>query len=176
VSAKPLELVNVPPVRESRSVWAFGLNIGVIICLDLLDYTSTASLIDPKSKINLILIPCFSDNIVPMERITEDLSKVLPGGMILVNRYKVGGEEFPVRMWFFGQELICSKTKKKYPEINKKYPYYSAHFLPKKKGKIIILDIDYNWFCSEQQKKSEGCSPYLKYLYGIPAFQEQQAH
>lgn len=167
VSAKPIELVNVPAVRESQSVRAFGLNIGVIICLDLLDYTSTASLIEPRNNIGLIFVPCFSDNMTPMERVAEDLSKVLPGGVILVNRYKVGGEEFPVRMWFFGRQLTYSKNKTK-------YPYFSVHSLPKKKGKIILHDINYDWFCSEQQKKSEDCNPYLKYLYGIPAFQGQQ--
>jgi hypothetical protein len=170
VSAKAIkypELVSIPPNRRSISITGFGINIGVVICLDLLDFSAIAPLIEPKNKVNLILVPSFTDNIKPLEFVAADLSKVLPGGVVIVNRREIGKEEDPIRAYFFGEQL-------KYSSKLSRSPNYKAFWLKGKKGRIIIHDINFNQFCRDIQLKSNDYDPYLRWLFGIPTPQIRQ--
>ena len=83
---KPPELVSVPSRRESVYLRAFGLEISILVCIDLLDYSSVAPVV--RSETDLLLAPCYSDWLEPLERVAIATSRGMPGAVALVNRHQ----------------------------------------------------------------------------------------
>lgn len=104
VSAKDIkEYVSVPSDRQSVMVLAFGFNIGVIICLDLLDYSTVASLVDLRDAVDFILVPSYSEaeGVSRLGRIAKIASQAMPGGVGIVNCHE--GQMRSSTMHIFGE-------------------------------------------------------------------------
>lgn len=155
------EYISVPPNRSAVSIQAFGLRFGIIICLDLLDYSSIAPLCDRYNEIDFVFIPSFCDNITPMQRVAAYISEVLPGGVAIINRSLVGEQAHPGITYFFGKKL-------EYSDKNANYPHYIIRSIPNGKGKIILHDINYQEFTRIKQYTKQTIHEDLKWLFGIP--------
>ena len=79
------ERISVVANRQATVVRAFGLSIGVLICLDLLDHASVAPLVGMRDKIDLILVPTHSESTEEMEKTARVVSRVMAGGVGVVN-------------------------------------------------------------------------------------------
>jgi hypothetical protein len=181
VSAKELtanpELINIPPMRTSVSIQAFRLNIAVIICLDLLDYSSIAPLINPSNNINLIVVPSYTDNMKPMKRVAEQMSKVLPGG-VFINNACIPGSGESAGMYLFGEEIKNPEQKDgdKMTNPDTQFKYYQIYPLPDQKGKICLYSINYDQFLRDKNYHFNNGNPDLKWLFGLPWPQKYRLH
>ena len=78
------ERINVPAQRATLCVKAFGMTIGVLVCLDLADYTSVAAAIG-TIDLDLLLVPAYTRRFEDLEKIASSTSKAMPGMVALVN-------------------------------------------------------------------------------------------
>ncbi len=78
------ERINVPTERTTLCIRAFGLEIGILICLDLADYTSVAAAIS-AIDLDLLLVPAYTKRFEDLELIACSTSKAMPGFVALVN-------------------------------------------------------------------------------------------
>jgi hypothetical protein len=96
------ELVSVPSKRAAITFKAFGIHVSVVICLDLLDFSSIARIVQ-QGETDLLLVPAYIDNIKHMMSSAQIISKALIGTVAVVNRYETKrsclvyryGEEVP---------------------------------------------------------------------------------
>ena len=79
------ELVSTPPARSTVLSYAFGLWIGVLICLDLADFSSVTAVVKFTEHCDLLLVPCFTEWTEELERIAHATSRAMPGIVALVN-------------------------------------------------------------------------------------------
>lgn len=79
------ELVSVPAKRQAICTRVFGLNVAVLICLDLADFSAVASVVKLNEKVDVLLIPCYSEWMDSLERAARAASAALRGIVALVN-------------------------------------------------------------------------------------------
>jgi hypothetical protein len=140
VSAKDIkEHISIPANRQSVMVRAFGFNIVVIICLDLLDYSTVASLVDMRDAVDFILVPSYSESegMVSLGRVAKIASEAMPGGVGIVNCHD--GKTHPNTMHVFGDLLA--------PAIDRQ--------LADGSGWLSIYEIDWQQFNTGKKNRQE---------------------
>jgi hypothetical protein len=82
-----LELISSPAKRRVLMVQTFGLRIAVMICLDIADYATLASVIRVKEKVDVVLVPCYTLKFDKMLEVAKLASKALGGIVAMVNAH-----------------------------------------------------------------------------------------
>lgn len=110
VSASSMgELISSPPVRRILTVKTLGLRIAVMICLDVADYATLASVIRVKQNVDMVLVPCYTFKWDKMLEVAKTASKALRGIVAMVNAHIPNGECHIAR---FGADEEPAKQKK----------------------------------------------------------------
>jgi hypothetical protein len=97
------EKVSVPSWREVLAVEIFGLRIAALICLDIADYPSVASVVRVSDRIDMILAPCYTKKFEKMAAVARAASQALPGTVALANAQVVDGDAPECRIFEFGK-------------------------------------------------------------------------
>jgi predicted amidohydrolase len=89
VSAQALwpdpELISVPSRRGALLMRAFGLNILLLVCLDLADFTAVASVVRLSAKADLLLVPTYAGPSEQLRDVSRVVSQGMPGVVGLAN-------------------------------------------------------------------------------------------
>jgi len=88
------ERIMTPAQRRVLIVSTFGLKIAVMICLDVVDYTTFASVMRASDYVNVVLVPCYTERFEQMQDIATVASKALPGVVALVNSRQRAGSRY----------------------------------------------------------------------------------
>lgn len=81
----PGERISIPPERRIFYTRAFGLNIAVLICLDIADFAVVSAAVRAADKTDLIFICCYTEWMERLEKIARPASKAIGGRVIMVN-------------------------------------------------------------------------------------------
>lgn len=81
------EYIASPALRRVLTIKTFGLRIAVMICLDVADYATLASVIRVADKVDIILVPCYTEKFDKMLDVAKIASKALPGVVAMVNAH-----------------------------------------------------------------------------------------
>lgn len=143
------EYVSVPAKRQSVVVRAFGFRIGVIICIDLLDYSTVASLVGMRDTIDFILVPSHSEaeSITSLGKVAKIVSQAMPGGVGIVNC--LHGQTRSSSMYLFGDSLE--------PAVDKA--------LTDGSGWLSIYEVDWQSFRTAKLRSPEIIPPALDWLF-----------
>ena len=146
------EYISVPSERKSMVVQAFGYKIGVIICLDLLDYSTVVSLVEMRDTIDFILVPSYvePENMLSLQKVARSASQAMPGGVGIVNCHH--GKTRSSTMHMFGKLLV--------PILDRA--------LTDESGWLSVYEIDFDWFRAEKRKAQDDILPDLEWLYLFP--------
>jgi hypothetical protein len=147
------ERVSVPPSRRSTTVTAFGFRIGVIVCLDLLDYSTIGPLVDMRDALDFVLVPTHSQLTEPLEKIAKIASGVMCGGVGIVNYDD--GEGHKSSMHLFGEYLK--------PTIDQQ--------LSTAAGWLKVYDFDWQGFTNRKRSEQDllkGRDPATDWLFRYP--------
>lgn len=79
------ELISAPASRRVLALPFAGMRIAIMICLDIADYASIASVVKVGDGVDLLLVPCFTPKFDDMVSIARVTSRALPGVVALVN-------------------------------------------------------------------------------------------
>jgi predicted amidohydrolase len=82
------EFIAAPSQRFSVSINAFGLKICVIICMDMMDYSTIASIVQKGEGVDLLLVPAYTDDMDTMEKTSRMISIALPGSVAVTNKHR----------------------------------------------------------------------------------------
>jgi hypothetical protein len=104
------ELVSVPARRQTLCTRAFGLNIAVLICLDLADFSAVASVVKLADRVDVLLVPCYSEWMDSLEKVARAASAALRGVVALVN-YRPTDLKAPCIVEEFGKPRSVDGTK-----------------------------------------------------------------
>ncbi len=96
------ELVSVPAKRQTICTRVFGLNVAVLICLDLADFSAVASVVKLAERVDVLLVPCYSEWMDSLNRVAKSASAALQGIVALVN-YRPPVPGAPCLVEEFGQ-------------------------------------------------------------------------
>ncbi len=66
---------------------AFGLSFGVVVGVDLFDYSTVSSLLQLRDELDFVLVPTCSDRTEGLELVARMGSAVMPGGVAISNTY-----------------------------------------------------------------------------------------
>ena len=91
------EILNSPPQRHAYLYEGFGIKIGVLICADLMDFTTVAGY---ASSCNLLLLPAYTSNIEKIGGIAKALAQTMRGLVVLVNYSDDHALFKPVSYWY----------------------------------------------------------------------------
>jgi len=114
------EFIASPALRRVLTVKTFGLRIAVMICLDVADYATLASVIRVKEKVDMVLVPCYTQKFDKMLEVAKAASKALRGVVAMVNAHipnavchiaRFGEDEEPVRTKKFKSGAVVSLVK-----------------------------------------------------------------
>ena len=85
------ERIMTPAHRRVLIIDTLDLRIAVMICLDVVDYTTLASVMLAGDHVDVVLVPCYTERFQKMQDIAAVASKALPGVVALVNaRHRTG--------------------------------------------------------------------------------------
>jgi hypothetical protein len=143
------EYISVPAERQSKVIRAFRLNIAVITCLDIADYSTISSLVQLDDKLDFILVPSCSPRTESLEEIAKMVSGVLPGGVFIINEYRRGKKPASFAYFFGSKDPI---------------DYYKQVTLGDN-GVIDIYDIPRKWFDYEKDSAQHSVSPDSPYQW-----------
>jgi hypothetical protein len=73
------EYIASPSLRRVLTIKTLGLRIAVMICLDVADYATLASVIRVKDKVDMVLVPCYTAKFDKMLEVAKTASKALRG-------------------------------------------------------------------------------------------------
>ena len=148
------EAVSVPPKRHSVIVQAFHLNIGVVVCLDLLDYSSIAPLVNLRAEIDLVLVPSHTPNAVPLETVAALASQAMPGGVGIVN-YDCGrGKSSSLHLFGVRQSPVADRK------------------LKDAVGRVAIYDVDFSGFVKQKRATQNQIGYTLGWLFPGPPIEQ----
>jgi hypothetical protein len=111
------ELISSPAARRVLRVKAFGLRIAMMICLDIADYATLASVIRVRDNVEMLLVPCYTEKFDKMLEVAKLASKALRGIVAMVNGHvpnavchiaRFGKDEEPVRKKDFASGAVVS--------------------------------------------------------------------
>jgi len=152
VSARSVgELISAPAHKSVAAVYFAGLRIATMICIDVADYASIASVVKVADGVDVLLVPCYTTKFEKMGAIADLTSKALPGVVALVNA-DLPGDAKVCRIARFG--------KSDEPNNELKTPAGAV---------ISMLDINLSQFDEERTRmKTEGTPGWEKveYLFG----------
>ncbi len=146
------EYISVPPERHSIIVPAFGLRIGVITCLDLLDYSTIATLTQVRDAIDFILVPSCSRDVEGLGKVAIISSQAMPGGVAIVNYDR--GRKHSSSMHLFGRK--ASEEPVLSEKINKNF------------GRISIYEVDLPSF-GNKKYDLQDIEENLDWLFRFPS-------
>jgi predicted amidohydrolase len=111
------ELISAPAKRRVLSIKIFGLRIAVMVCLDIADYATLASVIRARERIDMVLVPCYTEKFDKMLDVAKVASRALRGIVAMVNAHipnskchfaRFGTDENPLDEQPFGSRAIVS--------------------------------------------------------------------
>lgn len=141
------ELISSPAKRRVLMVKTLGLRIAVMICLDIADYATLASVIRVKEKVDIILVPCYTFKFDKMLEVAKIASKALGGIVAMVNAHVPNAE---CHIAHFGQDREATETK----------PFDSGAVLS-------LFQIDHEEFHRERQERAKAHDhEQLDWLFG----------
>ena len=107
ISARAVgELISSPASRRVVALNFAGFQIAMMICLDVADYASIASVVKVADGIDILLVPCYTPKFEDMVEIAKVASKALPGIVALVNADFPEATAKPCQIARFG-ELVA---------------------------------------------------------------------
>ena len=131
---------------------AFGLTIGILICLDLASFSAVVSAVKRPPRLDLLLICSYSRWIERLKKLAETTSAVMPGIAVIVNRSE--NEESSSAYLF-----ECGSEK----AVTPKRPRPPIHG----GGVIHTYDIDRSKLWEMQVDQTYKCNESLQWLYGV---------
>jgi len=85
------EMISTPAQRNTLLFRAFGFRMGVLVCLDLCDFSTIASIIKSHgNSVDLLFVPACTESIDVMDKVAKIISVVIGGGVAITNRCNVG--------------------------------------------------------------------------------------
>jgi hypothetical protein len=147
------EYISVPAKRISICINAFGLELCVLICLDLADYSTVASIVQAGDHIDFLLVPACTENVEALERVAKSVSAALPGGVAIVNRYF--STKNSSSLFLFGKQVTSTEVirSENYGEICL-YQINSDDFHDQKRSLINSIDDKLLWFFHRKRLRS----------------------
>ncbi|HSY52294.1 MAG TPA: hypothetical protein VLC46_26060 [Thermoanaerobaculia bacterium] len=88
------ERIMTPARRRVLIVDAFDLRIATMICLDVVDYTTLASVMAAGDQVDVVLVPSYTLRFEKMQDVATVASQALPGVVALVNARLPVGSSF----------------------------------------------------------------------------------
>lgn len=98
------EWVSVPSYRRVPLVNIFGLKIASMICLDVADYASIASVVRCADRVDVLLVPCYTPGFEKMAKIAKVTSEAL-GLVAMVNATLPEEPAGLHQIWRLGRKL-----------------------------------------------------------------------
>jgi|ERR1051325_3437119 predicted amidohydrolase len=105
------EFVSVPPERRVPLINIFGLRIASMICIDVADYASIASVVRCADHISVLLVPCYTPRFEDMARIAKVTSEAMPGLVALVNARLPDAPAGLHQIWRIGEKEEWAPAK-----------------------------------------------------------------
>ncbi len=103
------EDIYTPSQRIIFSTKAFGLQLSFLICLELVDYSSSTMIAKSSQNIDMLIVPTYLENYGALDRVAKSLSKAI-GSVLLTNCNK--GPDFPLsRIYKHGNVAQGNKRK-----------------------------------------------------------------
>lgn len=109
-SASVGERISISPQRSTLVFEAFGLKIAILVCLDIADFSAAAAVVKYAERIDVLLVPCYTEEFGPLEKIARAVSEAMPGIVALVNHQRSPGRANCV-VYSFGRETTPASTK-----------------------------------------------------------------
>lgn len=145
------ELISIPPNRSTLLSSAHGLWIGVLVCLDLADFSSVAAVVNFQDRCDLLLVPSYTEYTDSLRKLVETTSKAMQGIVALVNYHSPDPAlpAFVARQ--FGEEITMT-----------------VHDAPGSAGRVAVIEIDIDEFHESKRQKRFGESPdeRMEWLFG----------
>lgn len=144
------ERIGAPSKRETAVIRAFGLTLNIIICIDLLDYSTVASIIKQQADVDLLIVPSFmSQSPQKMKYVAIAASTAMPGAVAITNYFS---EDNPSSLLYqFG---VITPPK-------------HIRYIYSPKGQISLYDIDVQSFKHEKDSRQYNLPKELAWLFGI---------
>ena len=155
------ECVNTPAERKTLYTNVFGLRLAILICLDLADYSTVASIVKLQDAIDLLLIPCYSTSFDSFKRIAICASAAMPGMVALVNCYREG----ELSSYFYSIDKPITKKPDQIKVLLKKPDQIKV--LPRNRGEIRLYKIRIKPFRKSKLEQQDRCDDSLKWLFGL---------
>lgn len=111
------ELISTPAKRRVLSIKIFGLRIAVMICLDIADYATLASVVRARERVDMVLVPCYTEKWDKMLDVAKVASRALRGVVAMVNAHipnskchfaRFGRDDNPIKEQAFESRAIVS--------------------------------------------------------------------
>jgi predicted amidohydrolase len=106
------ERIIAPSERHVVVIETLGLKIATMICLDIGDYASLASVMHVADHVDLLLVPCCTLKFEKMLDVARLASKALPGVVALVNSRISDSYAGPRQIALFGSMLEPIEVKR----------------------------------------------------------------
>ena len=122
------EYISSPAKRRVLRIEAFGLAIATMICLDIADYVTLASVVRVRDKVNMLLVPCYTKKWDKMLDMAKLASNALRGVVAMVNAHvpnaichiaRFGEDEEPVRKKDFHSGTVVSMFEVRHEALDK---------------------------------------------------------
>lgn len=122
------ERIASPSLRRVLTVKTLGLRIAVMICLDVADYATLASVIRVRDKVDMVLVPCYTFKFDKMLEVAKTASKALRGIVAMVNARipnsychiaRFGEDEEPVRHQMLNSGAVVSLFNINYKQFER---------------------------------------------------------
>lgn len=101
------ERIAAPSTRHIPVMKTFELKIATMICLDVADFASLASVVRAGEEVSVVLVPCYTKNFEKMRDVALMASAALPGVVALVNA--MVPYVLPLYVAAFGELLMLSE-------------------------------------------------------------------
>ncbi len=144
------ERIFTPSDRIILSTNAFGLGIAVVICLEMVDYATSALLVAKRDTVSLLLVPTYVvGEFGVMEKVAKCLSQVI-GGVLLTNCF--------AHKHRTSSELIIN---------GKEYERGSERFSASEHSRVLLRTIDVKSLRNGKVEAHKHLPEELKCLYNI---------
>jgi hypothetical protein len=147
------ELVSMPCERKTITVKAFGLHTAILVCLDIADYSTVASLFAGGNENELLIVPCHSKLMEdPLGKMAELMSRAMPGIVVLNNHWNPSAPESSSVVYKFGRKQSADS----FTSIP-----LADHL------SLVLYDIDLDAFRDERGQRSDERDAMLQQLFGF---------
>lgn len=146
------EKIYTPPKRIIFRTKAFNIGISFMICLELVDYSSSAQIAKNHEFIDLLIVPTYLADYGIMYKVAQSVSNAM-GGVLLINHFDNSRRDPPVSRFY-----LCGKEYEKTMENSK---------LISNKVQLIKRTINVSEFNKMKQKSVNNIDDNIRCLYGI---------